>query len=294
MGSYGLIDQGGWVSGVVMAEVGFDPKDYPCDRHIELTDDEAQRLIHSHLITFHDGKKLCQLKDPKIIWKRLRSVGIPSQLCRNEVKKHLKYFNEKYPEISGINISDPEPIKKMFEPSFDKEFLPGLKIMSCDENDINLLESQMVNSGLYTPEEAWFLAAQWITDPMNWAVKTVWKDKILQIEIFHFNMDSNTVGGGFTAHIEIRRPLWFWRQMSRPVLECLYSHGFESILSSVRKDKFKWLDFLRDTYGHELLRETKDGFIIRLNIKDALKRFKGWKEEVESNPLMMSYLETCE
>jgi hypothetical protein len=276
MGSYGLIDKDGWMTGVVMQEVGFDPKDYPCDRQIELGNDQAQKLIHSHLIMFHDGEKLCQIKDPKIIWKRLRSVGIPSQLCRNEIKKHWEFLNQDYPEISGVNISDPSPVAKRFEPDFDTEFLPGLKICSCDENDIDLLESQMVNSGLYNTEEAWFLAAQWLDDPMNWAVKTVWKDRVLQIEIFHFNIDARTVGGGFTAHIDRTRPLWFWRQMSKPVLQCLYGHGFESIKSSVRKDKVKWTEFLKDAYGHELLRETADGLILRLQIKDAIQKIGDW------------------
>jgi hypothetical protein len=272
MGSYALIKDG-WVSGVVTQEVGFDPKHYPCDRHIEIGHDEAQQLKIHHLTIFHDGDKFCQLKDHKIIWKRLRSLGMPSQTCNRALKQHQDL---NYSELSGIDISLPSPAKKRFEPDFDKEFLPGLRICSCDENDIDLLESQMVNSGLYTTDEAWFLASQWIDDSMNWAVKTVWKDRILQIEIFHFNIDASTVGGGFTAHIDRTRPFWFWRQMSKPVLECLYGHGFESIMSSVRKDKVNWIDFLKVAYGHEQLREAQDGFILRLKIKDALQRIGDW------------------
>ncbi len=285
MAGYALIDEKGWIDGVVITETGFDPKDYPCAGYVELgkdeARDEAQKIIQSQLTMFWDGEKFCQIKNPKDIWKRLRSVGFGGKSCEKALRQHMVEIDSKYPEVPSwmMVTSKTNNIQKAFNPSFECELLPGLKICLSDEDDLEIWESQMIESGLYTKDQAWSTAAEWLSDPLSWPIKTMWKDKVIQVEIYHFDLNNpHTVRAGFTDHIDRIRPLWFWKQLAKPVFKSLYMQGFESIRTSIREDEPNWIDFLKDGYGAEELGKNDSGIILRYHIKDSLQKIGNWPE----------------
>lgn len=280
MGSYGLIDAVGWIDGIVETEGEFNPKDYPCVAYVELKKEEVEKIVQSQLTMFWDGSKFCQIKNPKDIWKRLRSIGFNGRVCEKTLRHHVEQIDDNYSDIPiGIITSRIDGIKRTINPSFECELLPGLRICLSDEDDLEIWESQMIKSDLYTADQAWSIAAQWLSDPMSWPIKTIWKDKIIQIEIYHFDLNNPyTVCAGFTAHIDRIRPLWFWKQLIKPIFRNLYVCGFEVIRSSIRKDKINWIEFLKDGYGAEELDETDSGIRLRYQIRDSLQKIGDWPE----------------
>jgi hypothetical protein len=261
----------GWVSEINVGVAGYSgqiPVDSP---------DMIQKLIHSAPIMFWDGKQFCQVKNPKDIWKRIRLNNIHGMFAINEHQKLVDSLDDSFQDVpAGTVMETPSPLGKAFKPSFECEIKPGLKVGLSSEEDIDLWESQMVKSGLYTADEAWKSASLWFSDHMVWPIKTTWKDKIIQLELYVLNRGSNNVTAGFNDHIDRVRPLWFWKQIALPTFKCLYGYGFENITSQVRIDKPNYVKFLTEAYGHEVLRTDDKYFYMRLNIKDAIKSTGDW------------------
>jgi hypothetical protein len=272
MMGHALLDKDGWIQAIVTGD-NFDPKHYPSFAgHLELEDEEIQRIKYIHTSLLWDGKKLRQIKDKKMLWDRLRGVGLSSQICLDAFQRHTDL--SEYEDVPIGTTVFVEYVNKMFDFP-ETEIKPGLEVSLSQEIDLDLWESQMVASGLYTPDEAFKSAAFWLGDPSTWPVKVSWKGKPLQIEMFHLG-GGNSIHGGFAAHIDRTRPGWFWKQMSLPTLKALYSHGFENITSSVRLDKPDYVNFLTETYGHEVLRQTDKTINLRLNIREAIKNIGEW------------------
>jgi hypothetical protein len=295
MNGYIAIDSKGWVTEIHMDETGVNHDSHISDGHIPFpygnlwgcdpSHDIIRKLIHSQMIMFYDGKQFCQVKNPKDIWKRILVTNLHGPLASNEHQKLLDSLDSSFPDVpTGTIIETPPPLGKAFEPSFECEIKPGLKVGLSSEEDIDLWESQMVKSGLYTAEEAWKVASLWFSDHMTWPVKTTWKDKPIQLELYILNRGTNNVMAGYNDHIDRARPLWFWKQVALPTFKTLYGYGFENINSQVRIDKPNYVKFLTEAYGHEVLRKTNDSFILRLNIKDAIKNIGDWPARKTMGP----------
>ncbi len=276
MSNHVILDKDGWVDGIVMTECGFNPEDYHAEKHVELTGDEVHKIMESQLTMFHDGEKFCQIKNPKAIWKRIRVANFQGQSCADIVKSHIGQIDDAYPDIpGGLVIDGIKEVKKTHDPLFEKEFLPGLRISLATEDDLNIWEAEMIRSELFTEDEAWIKAANWLSNPDVWCIKTVWKNRVLQIETYHFEKDGS-VSAGFTSHLDRGRSVWFWRQMAKPVFNALYSHGMEAIRTSIRKDRQDWVDHLKEAYGAEELKQTDVGIHLRYRIKDSLNLIGEW------------------
>jgi len=275
MPSYAIIDGDGWVDGIVTTECGFNPEDYNATNYVEIPGMEVERIKGSQLTMHHDGEKFCQIKDPKTIWKRIRG-GFGGRFGVQVYKAHLEQRDESYPDISGVIIPEPLEVKHMHDPIFEKEFNPDLKICRATDGDVDIWVSAMVNSTLFTKEEAWTQAAGWLSDPNIWCIKTVWKGEIIQVETYHFS--GETVEVGFTSHIGSSRPTWFWRQMAKPVFEAFYGHGFETLKTSIRKDRRDWAENLKKIYGAKELRETDKGIHLKYKIEATLALIGDWPE----------------
>lgn len=263
----------GWVSEIHTCEMGIN-----YDAHVAAGDipianqDVIRKIILCQPIMFWDGKQFCQVKDPKTIWKRIRLNNLPG----TAYKKLTDSLDASFSDVpTGTVIDTPPAIKKIFDPDFEVELKPGLKVSLSTEDDVELWEKSMVDSGLYTLQEAFSFAQYWLSDPLTWPVKVTWKDRPLQIEL-HRLSTGNTLIGGFTAHLDRTRPRWFWKQTALPVLKALYAHGFESINEQVRIDKPHYAEFLSETYGHEILRSTDKFINLRLNIKEGISRIGPW------------------
>jgi hypothetical protein len=275
MGNFALLKDG-WIDGVVMTECGFNPQDYSAVDYVELKEEDVHKIKESQLTMFWDGNKFCQIKNPKAIWKRIRAANFQGQFCADTVKSHIAAIDDTYPDISGsLAIDGIKEVKKVNDPLFEKEFQPGLRISLATDADLNTWEAEMIRSELFTEDEAWIKAANWLSNEDTWCIKTVWKNKILQIETYHFGKDGN-VSAGFTSHLDRGRPIWFWRQMAKPVFNALYAHGFEVIRTSIRKDRQDWVDHLKEAYGAEELKQTDIGIHLRYKIKDSLSLIGEW------------------
>lgn len=272
MQGYVKIDPGGWVGEIIMEEVSYRYDEMVAAGYVPVANyDLLCKLRLNQAIMYYDGSQFCQIKDSKNIWKRVRCHGNSGYLATKVHGDLMNGLDDSFPEVSPeIPIALPDPIRRAFEPDFETEIFPGLNVLASTEDDIDIWENSMIAGGLYTPENAWAFAAEWLTDPLAWTIKVVWKGKILQLELLKFNEPSNRVYGSFAAHFDKTRPRWFYKQTTLPVLKSLYSHGFEIILSDVRKDKPAYVDFLKASYGHELLRETATAYHLRLDIRTAI------------------------
>ncbi len=267
----------GWVSEIQTDETGleYDARvasgDVPVARQ-----DVIRKLMSCQAIMFWDGKQFCQVKNPRDIWKRIRLNNFHGIAASRGYQRCIDALDPNFPDIPAEAVIEMPPLEgKSREPSFETEFKPGLKVTLSTEDDLGIWESSMIGSGLYSKDEAWQVGSEWLTDTMTWPVKVTWKDKPLQIEMFHLGA-GNSVYGGFAAHIDRTRPGWFWKQMSLPVLRALYAEGYENIISQIRIDKPDYANFLVETYGHEILKKTDKAINLRLNIKEAIKNMGDW------------------
>lgn len=272
MSGFVVIDDKGWVQEIHTGDFG------PDGSIVVIDHDLICKIKTNQLTTLYDGEQFCQVKNPKDIWKRMRISNLRGASAEREYRHYLSNLDSAFPDIpSGMVIDKSEAVKKLFDPSFEMEFKPGLKICQSTEDDIEIWEQSMVESGLYTKDEAWGYAAQWLSDTSVWNVKVVWKDRILQLENYHLGgIGSNTVTNGFQTHIDRTRPQWFYQQMGKPVLKALYAEGFETVIAQVRKDRPDWASYLAEVYGSEILKTTDKAIILRTKIKDSLALIGDW------------------
>lgn len=267
----------GWVQEIHSCELGINYDAHVATGDIPVADSEIiQKIKNSQFIMFYDGQQWCQAKDKKTIWKRVRFNNFAGRNASLAYIKLLGNLDPSFPDIpEGMIIENPTPVKKRFDTSFETEIKPGLNVALSTEEDVDLWEQSMVNSGLYTKEEAYGYAAQWLSDPYTWNVKVVWKNRILQLENYHFGGD-NTVSNGFQTRIDRTRPAWFYKQMAKPLLKALYAEGIEIVMATIRKDRQDWADYLKEAYGSEQLKTTDKGIIFRTRIKDSLALIPEW------------------
>lgn len=277
MKGYLLVDKDGWVVGRVMGDV-VNPKDYPNEKLIEINKRVLAELSIIQPILFWDGEKLCQVKDEKKIWKRLRNTGLSGLACAQAVKeiKDLHFGLSDIPP--NVKIQEPTVGPKTLEPKFQRVIKPGLRLELCNEKDIDLWSNVMEKSGLFNKDDIFPHLVQWLSDPMVWGTKVIWKDRVLQLEMYHFTAKDTTVWTGFQTHVERRWPLWFWRQLAKPIFESLISHGIEYAMGSVRKDRRDWIEYLKAAYGDKELKETGKGVYLKHNIRDALGLIGEWPQ----------------
>ena len=268
----------GWVFEVYIDEMGLDYDARVASGQIPVGNSELiRKLIYFQPIMFYDGVQFCQVKNPKDIWRRLRSSNITGIVASLDYQKYISNLDSNFPDIpSGTIIGESATTKKRFEDSFEFEFRPGLKICQSTEADADIWESSMIASQLYTKEEAWKLAIQWLSDPLTWNTKVVWNDKILQLENYHFQLGSTVVWNGFQTRTDRTRPSWFYKQMAKPLLQALYREGIETVMASIRSDRQDWADYLKEAYGSEQLKVTDKGIIFRTRVKDSLALIPEW------------------
>ena len=213
-----LIDQNGWADGVIYTECDFRETDHPNHKCIEVKDELATEIAHNGPIIWHDGSSFRRITDKKRIWRRLREQGLVGSSC-SELHQELveKGSGGKIiGELSQIPLSPSIVVTKTYPPIFAVELQPGLVYREAIENDLDVWEKQIIQSGLYEKEDAWIQAATWLSDPLIWCITTIWRDEIIQIECYHFDKDKDTkVWGGFASHIDRTRPHWFWTKMSK-------------------------------------------------------------------------------
>lgn len=175
--------------------------------------------------------------------------------------------------------------RKAFAPTFEMEFKPGLRLCLSDEHDLDVWVNEMVASRLYSEESARDNASRWIKNPLKWAIKTMWKNKIIQLEAFHFFTRLKPVlWGGLAVHVDRVRPHWFWKVISRPVLSSIYNHGFRTIKTHVRSNAPVYAKFLQQAYGYQLIKETDRGFLMSMEIEDAITRIEDWPKRRTLGP----------
>lgn len=189
----------------------------------------------------------------------------------------------------------PGTSRKVFAPTFETEFKlaspmaleggPGLRLCLSDEHDLDVWVNEMVMARLYSEGWARDCASRWIKNPLKWAIKTTWRGKIIQLEAFHFFMRLKPVlWGGLAVHVDRARPHWFWKVISRPVLCSIYNHGFRTIKTHVRLNAPVYAKFLQSAYGYELIKETDRGFLMSMEIGDAIGRIQDWPKRRTLGP----------
>lgn len=279
MSGYVVIDKDGWVQEI------YEGVKATAFNHIPISNAHLLRQIENmQFIMFWDGKQFCQVKDRKAIWKRIRANNITGDYARRDYDKLIGLVNNSFPGIpAGTQIGSFPALQKHIKPPYEFEFQPGLKICASTEDDIDIWESQMISSGLYNALDAYRLAGQWLSDPQTWNVKVVWRDRILQLENYHF-AGNNIAWNGFMAHIDRSRPQWFYRQMATPILKALYAEGIETIMASVRGDRKDWAEYLKRTYGSEILKTTEKEITFRTKIKDSMALIPEWPKRKTLGP----------
>ena len=113
----------------------------------------------------------------------------------------------------------------------------------------------------------------------------MWRNKIIQIEAFHFFTRLKPVlWGGLAVHVDRVRPHWFWKVLSRPVLCSIYNHGFRTIKTHVRLNAPVYAKFLQSAYGYQLIKETDRGFLMSMEIEDAINKIGDWPKRRTLGP----------
>ena len=113
----------------------------------------------------------------------------------------------------------------------------------------------------------------------------MWRNKIIQIEAFHFFTRLKPVlWGGLAVHVDRVRPHWFWKVISRPVLCSIYNHGFRTIKTHVRLNAPVYAKFLQSAYGYQLIKETDRGFLMSMEIEDAINKIGDWPKRRTLGP----------
>jgi len=185
-------------------------------------------------------------------------------------------------ELSQIPLSPSIVVTKTYPPIFAVELQPGLVYREAIENDLDVWEKQIIQSGLYEKEDAWIQAATWLSDPLIWCITTIWRDEIIQIECYHFDKDKDTkVWGGFASHIDRTRPHWFWTKMSKILFKAFAELGIERMDTKILVKYPDYIEFLKKTYGAiELDRglDTKN-IPLRYYIQECLKVIPEWPEK---------------
>jgi len=110
-------------------------------------------------------------------------------------------------------------------------------------------------------------------------VATVWKNEILQLELYSFQEENlNSATAGFTTHLDRERPYWFWQQAAKPVFEHLVNLGVENVDAYIRADRPDWIQTLKDHYGAEELRGSSSTVLLRYKPKTLLNITGRWPE----------------
>ena len=274
-----LIDKDGWVSGIVNIDGEFVPEHYPASKYTQVDPATGRKIARYSCLFWHDGNNLLCILDPKRIWRQIRSHGWHGNHGAGYFNQILNADLKEFPDEAGkAPIADPITLKKFYQSIYATELQPNLILRQSTEADLDVWEREMVNSDLYDADKAWIQAASWLSDPMTWAISTVYKKELLQIESYQFRQNSNVVKAGFTAHIDNERPFWFWQQVAVPVFNALDNYGIEKIESQIRVDRPEWADALKTYYGAEELDRPLDSKSIplRYQIENSLTKIGNW------------------
>lgn len=265
--------ENGWLKEIIFGSAS----DIPNSRdEIRLGRDDAYNAAELLPTMYWDGTKLCQVKDQKKIWKRLRLSKLSGEMCYNAFKRIPRM--DIYPDVPDDAVIPNAPeLKRRYNPAFIGEIRPGLSLELADIGDADLLAQAMVASGMYSEEGAWGQAVAWIDDPQAWCVKFMLKSRVLQFEMFHFPENTfNTVYAGFSTHIERRWPLWFWAQLEKPIYQDLVNQGVEDAYGYIRKDRRDWVENIKKIYGSKEIKETDKYILIRDNLRVVLGNLGEW------------------
>jgi hypothetical protein len=72
--------------------------------------------------------------------------------------------------------------------------------------------------------------------------------------------------------------------MATPILKALYAEGIETIMASVRGDRKDWAEYLKRTYGSEILKTTEKEITFRTKIKDSMALIPEWPKRKTLGP----------
>ncbi len=277
MKNIALIDQNGWVDGVIRTECEFRETDHPNHKCVEIGDDIVVEIAHSGPIIWHDGSSFRLITDGKRIWQRLREQGFIGSNCREFYQRLVenKSSGKILGEVGSAPLSKPAPIIKIYPPIFTGELQPGLVYRPATEDDLGIFEQQMIKSGLYEKEKAWIQAAEWLSDPLTWSIITAWKNEIIQVEFYHFSNkeDKYSVWGGFASHVDRGRPHQFWSKFAIILFDAFDQIGIERMNTGIRTDIPEYIDFFKKRYGATELHRSEGAIAtpLRYNIKDVVK-----------------------
>jgi len=175
-----------------------------------------------------------------------------------------------------------------FEPV---EVQPGLILRLLRREEMEALVPIVLETGLHGDDEARVRAivVSWWESRLCWPLGLFWQGRPKQYECYHVwptrNGDFEAVRpteakAGFTTHLDLWRPRWFYREAGRVPLERLRAAGIRRMLSFPRADRPDWIRHLTETYGARELGVSRDGRTVALeyDLDRALRGCTGWPE----------------
>lgn len=271
-----LLDKDNWINSMVSTDCDFDIRDHiGAVSFVETTYEMYKDIRQQSLTVKYDGKDFTRITDKKRMWKRVRNQGLHSKSCNDYLKNIASIESSILPEekIGQSDIKDMVPIRRKFKPIFSGEVSPGLIYRLSTEDEIDIWVKQMVDSKLYSEQEAFESATDMLSNVDGWPVVTEYNGEILQLEYFLFNEDGVKVYGGFASHINKSRPHWFWNKFGKLLLESFSKLGIEKVDISVSSKYPAYVEFIKKTYSAiEMHREEDSKFTpLRYNVSEALK-----------------------
>ena len=291
MKTFVLIGKDNFIEALInTTSADIDLQNHPSAIDIIEIDPDLGKIIRDYsLVIYWTGSEFKRITDPKRIWKRITKHGMSGDTAENLYKEISSADLSAIKEEENVRgtLSETVPIIKTVPPIFNlnpKPDSPDLKYRLSTEDDIPVWLEKMKESGEYSVDDSERLILRWLYDSKTWPISTIYKNEIIQIELFTFDTGRNalSVYGGFGSHVDRSRPYWFWSCVAKNLYRALDKVGYEKIYADVLPQYPSYVAFLMKQYGaKEIVNSTNsDKIHLIFNVEKALGLLPDWPERM--------------